>query len=129
VIKQKLLRLFLNFCDFNRSQAVEYITQSTFLKIVKESGIAISEASLGILLSTTLQMKTNLIKMVTFQQFLSLISAVAEVKDPKKFKANPRKTLTNLIKNHFIPLLAQIESSMGPKKFGLNALYSQVDIA
>jgi hypothetical protein len=54
VIKQKLLRLFLNFCDFNRTKAIEYITQSTFVKIVKESGIHISEASLGILMSTTL---------------------------------------------------------------------------
>ena len=72
-----------------------------------------NEASLAILLSTTLQLKVNIIKSITFEQFLNLISALSESKDPKKFKANPRKVLSKLIVGHFVPLLIDIEQRKG----------------
>jgi len=58
---------------------------------VREAGLSqISESSLAILMSTTLQQKTNLIKIITFEQFLSLITALSELKMPKHYKADPR---------------------------------------
>lgn len=57
VVKQKLQKLFLNYCDFNQKAAIPYITQSTFVKIVRESGVNISEGALGVMMGSALQIK------------------------------------------------------------------------
>lgn len=62
--------------------------------------------------------------MVSFDQFLSLISALAELKEPKRYRRDPRKSLLALINNHLAPLLIEIESKQGVKRFGMNSLYS-----
>ena len=62
VVRQKLQRLFLNYCDYNQSKALEYITATSFVKICKDSGITLSEGNLGIMMSSVLQVKQNLIK-------------------------------------------------------------------
>jgi hypothetical protein len=71
------------------------------------------------MMSTTLQTKTNLIKSINFTQFLNLLSALSELCNPKLFKTKPKRALTMLISDHFLPLLADIESRNGIKKYGL----------
>ena len=80
------MRLFLNYCDFNVQKALIFISHTTFIRIVKDAEFSISENNLCIMMSTALQMKVNLIKAISFEQFCNLISALAELNDPRKFK-------------------------------------------
>lgn len=70
-------------------------------------------------MSSSLQTKTNLIKSINFSQFLDLISALAELRDPKLYAKKPKKALANLISENLLVLLQEIESKNGLKKFGL----------
>jgi phenylpyruvate tautomerase PptA (4-oxalocrotonate tautomerase family) len=56
-------------------------------------------------MSSTLQTKANLIKAITFTQFLNLCSALSELHDPKLFQKNPKKALAKLISDHLMKLL------------------------
>ena len=58
------------------------------------------------MMSTTLQVKANLIKSINFEQFLNLISALSELSDPKLFKKDPKMGLQKIINNVFLPLLS-----------------------
>lgn len=48
------MNLFLNYCDFNVKKAIAYISHTTFIKIMKDAGVAISEGRLSIMMSTAL---------------------------------------------------------------------------
>ncbi len=58
------------------------------------------------MMSTTLQVKANLIKSINFEQFLNLISALSELSDPKLFIKDPKMCLQKTIDNVFLPLLS-----------------------
>jgi hypothetical protein len=77
------------------------------------------------MMSSTLQTKANLIKAITFAQFLNLCSALSELKDPKLFAKNPKKALATLISENMLRLLHEIEGKYGVKKFGLQAAFAQ----
>ena len=80
-------------------------------------------------MSTTLQQKTNLIKSISYDQFLNMITAITELKSPIKFKQDSKQAMLKIIQKYFVPLLNRIEASDGQNKFGINALYSHVDMA
>ena len=62
------------------------------------------------MIATTLQLKINLVKSITFQQYLDCILAISEIKEPKLFSANPKAALKKIVSENFMPLLAKIET-------------------
>jgi len=59
-IKSSLLKLFMCYGDFNSKSANISISHSAFLKIVEQSRVKVPvKNSLAIMMSTTLQTKTN----------------------------------------------------------------------
>lgn len=77
------------------------------------------------MMSSVLQTKTNLIKSISYPQFLELVSALSELKDSKLYAKKPNKALQNLISENLFRLLQEIESKSGLKKYGLQAAFSQ----
>lgn len=75
-------------------------------------------------MSSCLQTKTNMMKSINFNQFLNLLSALAELKEPKLFAKKPKKALSNLLADNFLKLLKEIEGHQGIKKYGLQAAFS-----
>lgn len=83
-IKNNLMLLFLSYGDFNLKGEL-LITHGGFLRMVRDSGIQINENKISIMMSATLQTKTNLIKQITFEQFLDLLSGLSELNDNKLY--------------------------------------------
>ena len=66
-MKSNLLRLFMSYGEFNSKTAATTITHSVFLKIVEEAKVKVpSKNEVSIIMSTTLQTKTNIIKSISF---------------------------------------------------------------
>ena len=92
------MSLFMCYCDFNSKTAVAFISHSKFLKIVEDSNVKVPvKNSLSILMSNTLQTKTNLIKSISFEQFLSLLAPLAELCYSKTYLKSPKMSLKKLI--------------------------------
>ena len=123
-VKAKLLALFFNYGDFNQ-RSETHLTHSQFLRLVRDAGITISENKISIMMSSCLQTKTNLIKSISFPQFLELCSALSELLTPKIFAKNPKRALAQLLSSHLLVLLNEIEGRDGLKEYGLQAAYSQ----
>ena len=70
----------------------------------------LKQNDVSILIATTLQLKINLIKTITFQQYLDCILALSELKEPQLFSANPKAALKKVVSENFMPLLAKIET-------------------
>jgi len=64
-VKQQLMLLFLNYCEFNLKNET-YITHSCFLRICRDANVAVPENSISIMMSSTLKTKANLIKAINF---------------------------------------------------------------
>lgn len=62
------------------------------------------------MMSTTLQTKTNIVKSINFEQFLSLLRPLAELTFAKSYAKSPRKALKKLLQKHLLVLLKRIES-------------------
>ena len=62
------------------------------------------------MMSTTLQTKTNIIKSISFQQFLSLLRPLAEISFVKTYAKSPKRALKKLVQKHLVPLLQRIEA-------------------
>ena len=77
-------------------------------KIINQSLTAIE---VNISIQKTLQIKSNLIKVITFDQFLNCVFTVSELKEQQLFTANPKAALTKVICEKFIPLLVKIENN------------------
>ena len=104
----------MNYCDFNYETATPFISQTNFQKLMKDAKITsrnslLSQNDISILVATTLQLKINLIKTISFQQYLDCILAIAELKEPQLFQANPKAALKKIVIENFLPLLAKIE--------------------
>ncbi len=78
------------------------------------------------MISTTLQTKSTLIKSISFEQFLELVQALAEIVLQKSYKINPKKALKKLIQVYLLPLLYRLEQQQASKIYGQPAVYSQV---
>ena len=71
--------------------------------------------------------------MITFEQFLNCVFAVAELKEQDLFKMNAKAALTKVICEKFIPLLVKIENnsykpSVGKSKSKYGSInYSRVE--
>lgn len=65
---------------------------------------------ISIAIQSVMQRKINLIKTITFQQFLDCVFSVSELKEPGLFNASPKAALQKVISENFLPLLARIES-------------------
>lgn len=110
-MKSNLLKLFMSFGDFNSKTAIISISHSAFLKIVELSRVKVPvKNSLSIMMSTTLQTKTNIVKSINFEQFLSLLRPLAELTFAKSYAKSPRKALKKLLQKHLLVLLKRIES-------------------
>ena len=62
----------MNYCDFNYETATPFISQTNFQKLMKDAKITsrnslLSQNDISILVATTLQLKINLIKTISFQ--------------------------------------------------------------
>lgn len=121
-LKKKLKLLFLNYCELSQEA---FLQHSSFMRLLKDSGLNVAESKLSVLMSATLQTKTNLIKKIEFKQFLNLLSALPELTHPKLFLSNPKKALQTIIDNHLLKLLKALESKSGLRSFGLVAAFSQ----
>jgi len=62
-----MYKLFMSYADFIDKTALIFISHSKFLKIVEDTGIKLHQNDLSIMISTTLQMKQSLIKMIYFE--------------------------------------------------------------
>ena len=70
----------MSYGEFNSKTAKTSITHTTFLKIVGDSKVRVADKNqLSIMMSTTLQTKTNIIKSINFDQFLKLLTPLAEL--------------------------------------------------
>jgi len=125
-LKSSLLKLFMCYGDFNSKTAATSISHSSFLKIVEESKVKIAvKNSLSIMMSTTLQTKTNIVKSITFDQFLSLLRPLAELSFVKTYSKSPKRALKKLIQKHLLPLLRRIESK-DAQYSGTNSVFTSV---
>lgn len=110
-MKSSLLKLFMCYGDFNYKTATVSISHSAFLKIVEESKVKVpNKNSLSIMMSTTLKTKTNIIKSITFEQFLSLLRPLSEITFVKTYAKSPKRALKKLLQKHLLPLLQRIEA-------------------
>lgn len=117
-------RLFMSYADFTEKTAAIFISHNKFLKMVDDADIKLHQNDLSIMISTTLQTKTSLIKAITFNQFLELLNSLSELVSPKLFSTNPKKALQKLLTKHLIVLLQRLESSDGARLFGAAGIYS-----
>ena len=65
---------------------------------------------ISIAIQTVMQQKINMIKSITFPQFLDCVVAISELKEPAVFKANPKTALEKVISENVMPLLGRIET-------------------
>ena len=65
---------------------------------------------ISIMIQTVLHQKINMIKTITFPQFLDCVFAISELKEPGLFQASPKAALEKVISENFLPLLSRIES-------------------
>ena len=67
-VKDRLLHLFLSYCDFTEKLGSIYLTQNKFLKLVEDANIGLNDTNaLNIMISTTLTQKSSLIKKISFE--------------------------------------------------------------
>jgi uncharacterized protein YqgV (UPF0045/DUF77 family) len=57
--------------------------------MIEDAQIKVHPNTLSIMISTTLQTKQTLVKSITFEQFLELVQALAEIVLRKGFRTNP----------------------------------------
>ena len=76
--------------------------------VTKESPIKMNDIS--ILIQKVLRQKINMIKAITFPQFLDCVFAISELKEPGLFRASPKAALEKVISENFLPLLGRIEN-------------------
>ena len=140
-IKTRLRLLFMNYCDFNYETSLPFISQTSFQKLARDARITgkdshLQQNDISVMIAATLQLKINLVKAITFQQYLDCILAVSELKEPSLFAANPKAALKKIVSENFVPLLAKIETkaagvtkphtSAGKSK-GQNFTFSRLD--
>jgi hydrogenase maturation factor HypF (carbamoyltransferase family) len=76
--------------------------------ISKDSPITMNDIS--IMIQTVLHQKINMIKSISFPQFLDCVFAISELREPGLFNASPKAALEKVISENFLPLLGRIES-------------------
>ena len=84
-----------------------------------------------------LTQKINMIKAITFPQFLDCVFAISQLKEPSLFHVSPKAALQKAIIENFMPLLQRIESmaanSLTQKAFltshNQNFVYSKFCVA
>ena len=78
-------------------------------KIVgKDSNIQMNDVS--IMIQAALSKKINLIKSITFAQFLDCVFSTSQLKEPSLFLASPKAALEKVISENFMHLLSKIEN-------------------
>ena len=83
---------------------------------------------ISITIQTVLQQKINMIKAITFPQFLDCVFAISELREPQLFQMSPKAALEKVISENFMPLLGRIESlALGAltQRTGLSSISSQ----
>jgi len=113
--KASLHKLFLNYAEFHKKTGQPFISQTTCQRLFKDAHIVSSKDSfitmndVSIAIQAVLQQKINMIKAITFPQFLDCIFSISELKEPGLFHASPKAALEKVISENFLPLLARIE--------------------
>jgi len=69
----------------------------------------VTQNHISILISKECNVTNNLIKTITFDQFLNSVLRISELKFPDLFKKYPKSALKALLKNYLLPLLEKIE--------------------
>ena len=108
-------RIFLNYCEFNKKTGAVFISQIACQRLFKDARIVTRDSSIqmndiSILIQTVLRQKINMIKSITFPEFLDCVFAISELKEPGLFSANPKAALEKIISENFLPLLHRIET-------------------
>lgn len=86
--------------------------------MIEDAQVRVHPNTLSIMISTTLQTKQTLVKSITFEQFLELVQALAEIVLRKGFKTNPQKALKKMIATYLLPLLYRLEQQQASKTYG-----------
>lgn len=76
----------MNYCDFSIENGSTYITFTNFMKLIRDSSILdegrVTQNAISIILSKECNANTNIIKQITFDQFLNAILRISELKFP-----------------------------------------------
>ena len=90
-IKQKMLQIFINFCDFSLETGDIFLKQLTFVKLLKESNVIPmcgTQNDINILISK--ELRTSTLTNLTFDQFLNLIVSIIKRKNLYDFDLQPK---------------------------------------
>lgn len=87
------------------------------MKIVRDSNIlddakGVTQNSICILISRECNTNYNMIKHISFDQYLNTILRISELKYPEVFKKYAKSALKALLKNNILPLMKRIESAV-----------------
>ena len=109
--------MFLNYCDYSIDSGDIFITYTNFIKIMRDSNIfdeskGVNQNAVSIIISKECSTNYNMIKHITFEQYLNTILRVSELKYPDIFKKYPKSALKALLKNNIMPLMKRIESAV-----------------
>jgi hypothetical protein len=72
----------------------------------------VNQNAVSIIISKECSTNYNMIKHITFEQYLNTILRVSELKYPEIFKKYPKSALKALLKNNVLPLMKRIESAV-----------------
>jgi len=92
-----------------------FITYTNFLKVMRDSQIfdeKVNQNTISIIISKECNATTNMIKHITFEQFLNAILRISETKYEELFKKHPKSALKELLKRNILPLLKRIEAAV-----------------
>mmetsp|Transcript_38751 Transcript_38751/g.28643 ORF Transcript_38751/g.28643 Transcript_38751/m.28643 type:complete len:145 (+) Transcript_38751:623-1057(+) len=133
MLKSRLKQLFLNYCDFNVETGNIFLTYSNFLKIIKDSNLIddgrVTQNQISILLSKECNVTNNLIKTISFEQFLNCALRISELKFPEIYRKHPKQALSALLNKYLIPLQERIEMCVETQSEDLHhSLYSVSEV-
>jgi hypothetical protein len=87
------------------------------MKIVRDSNIldesrGVTQNSISIIISRECNTNYNMIKHLSFEQYLNTILRISELKYPEIFKKYAKSALKALLKNNILPLMKRIENAV-----------------
>lgn len=86
-----------------------------FIKLLQDACVfdpRLTPHHFNLLISKEFILPVRQVQNITYDKFLNMVVRIAEFKNPKKYNANPKKALLNLICQNFIPLIDKIEFSV-----------------
>jgi hypothetical protein len=74
-------------------------------QIIEPNSLKLNQNTISLIISKECNATANMIKLITFEQYLNVILRVAETKFPELYKKHPKAALKALLKNNVLPLM------------------------